>query len=918
MFHRLFLSVAFALLGSSIDAQLESEIRFEDISDKVNLKTNPAWKYGGPCVADLNNDGHYDLLLGNHDREPVHLFWGKRDHTFVKDEKPFQKWDVHGIAAGDFDLDGDMDVVVSMGGGNGKNPKPPRIKRNDGSQFVDITDDSGIAEMGARGRSPRWVDVDCDGYLDLLHINAAQADGEQGPRNIVFKNNGDGTFSWKRSPEFENADAERVLVTDFNGDHLPDLILFTCVEKIPFTLWQGNKNFVFKEVTNDWLDESLRKTNEINAICEADFDNDGDLDYYLARGKTYYKTANNSFSFDEKLRRLDLRDEGNKSYDGISFVGDDKIVLEDFFHWKRGPKKVVLPVYLGKSKTRLDTPVQATTVQGVNAVGFPESTDEDGWFLGYLGNGKWRLEWNLSDNLAWDIRASVIGVDRVESDWEPRKLGVADVLLRNDGTKFSDASDLLPPESDDNNWGVVGGDFNNDGFNDFFVYRFGEMMYRIPDALLVNRNGESFVTVTDHGANVIPEKSHGDMGAAFDFDFDGNLDLLSGDDDNGKWRLFKNVGKSNGNWIGVHVGYSKKRTDPLGAEVEIITSSGRQIKRVGAGSAAHSQSALNLCHFGIGKNEQVSELRVRWRDGTMMKKQNQKANQVIVAGTQPVAGNSQSSAKVKNPGGPYFADPSQDPKPADKSWVPVTDLSDDFDGDEINTMKWQTEPIGNGWGWLGRPPGLFRAENVEVLDGNLNVTVSTLPEPQTIKGQNWLYQGAIVRSKHQCEPGWYYETRMKANKTAMSSTFWLMSNESSSIHRQELDIQECVGFTSELTHKWGRSWNQIFHSNMIRTERGVDGKVQIQDSVKPPTPNYERFYVYGAWWKSPREVQFFFDGKYAYSLRPDVDWDMPAFIQMAIETYDWNPVPEGGGLIRTGTWEERTTKYDWVRVWRLN
>jgi hypothetical protein len=52
-------------------------------------------------------------------------------------------------------------------------------------------------------------------------------------------------------------------------------------------------------------------------------------------------------------------------------------------------------------------------------------------------------------------------------------------------------------------------------------------------------------------------------------------------------------------------------------------------------------------------------------------------------------------------------------------------------------------------------------------------------------------------------------------------------------------------------------------------------------------------------------------------LKPDVDWDMEAFIQMAIEKYDWNPLPEGGGLVHTGTWEERTTKYDWVRVWKL-
>lgn len=53
------------------------------------------------------------------------------------------------------------------------------------------------------------------------------------------------------------------------------------------------------------------------------------------------------------------------------------------------------------------------------------------------------------------------------------------------------------------------------------------------------------------------------------------------------------------------------------------------------------------------------------------------------------------------------------------------------------------------------------------------------------------------------------------------------------------------------------------------------------------TKNHERFYVYGAWWKSKDEILFCLDGKHVYSVTPSVDWDVPAFIQMAIEVYDW-------------------------------
>ncbi|MBK1834702.1 family 16 glycosylhydrolase [Roseibacillus ishigakijimensis] len=268
------------------------------------------------------------------------------------------------------------------------------------------------------------------------------------------------------------------------------------------------------------------------------------------------------------------------------------------------------------------------------------------------------------------------------------------------------------------------------------------------------------------------------------------------------------------------------------------------------------------------------------------------------------------------PSGPTFL-AGMDPKPEGKKWVPVEEMSDEFQGTKLDLTKWQSEPVGDGWNWIGRPPGLFRAENVVVKDGRMNVTVSKLPEAMTLKGSTYTHQGAIVRSRHPGQKGWYFEARMKANQTAMSSTFWLMSK-GNLPKRLELDIQECVGRTSELTHGFAKKWDQIFHSNLIhRTSRNNPEQVQRQGSVPTETKNWERFYVYGAWWKSEEEVQFFLDGKYVYSITPSVSWDVPGYIQMAIETYDWNPIPPDGGLVESGNWEQRTTKYDWVRVWRL-
>jgi hypothetical protein len=266
--------------------------------------------------------------------------------------------------------------------------------------------------------------------------------------------------------------------------------------------------------------------------------------------------------------------------------------------------------------------------------------------------------------------------------------------------------------------------------------------------------------------------------------------------------------------------------------------------------------------------------------------------------------------------GPFFLT-GEDPKPLGTVWQRIDQLSDEFEGDSLDTIKWQAEPIGNGWVWDGRPPALFKASNVTIRDGRMRVTVGKLDKPVLKNGKTFTHQGAIVRSLHPGHVGWYFECRMKANQTVMSSTFWLMTK-GNTRKKLELDIQECVGRTTDKTEAWGKHWDQIFHSNLIhRTNRYNPAKVQLQAQIKPETKNSERFYVYGAWWTSPEEVRFYLDGKYAYSIHPKVAWDVPAYIQMAIETYSWNPLPDDGGLVESGTWDQRTTQYEWVRTWKL-
>ena len=246
----------------------EPSVSFTDVSEKAGITSIPAWKYGGPAVSDINNDGYYDFLLTNHDSTPIQFFIANGDNTYTAQGDIYPSADVHGLSAGDYDGDGDNDVLISLGGGNGTTPQPPRMMRNDNGQFVDVTVESGISNMGARGRSVRWIDLDNDGDLDFLQINAEQMIDETGPRNILFENIGNGSFTYRSSPHFEHIDAEKVLLTDINGDHVLDLIAFNAYS--PLTVWQGNNDFTFTNVTQKVLPAHLQELIQVSTVAEAD------------------------------------------------------------------------------------------------------------------------------------------------------------------------------------------------------------------------------------------------------------------------------------------------------------------------------------------------------------------------------------------------------------------------------------------------------------------------------------------------------------------------------------------------------------------------------------------------------------------------------------------------------------------------
>ena len=132
----------------------------------------------GVIGADVNNDGWIDLYVAN-DGQPNQLWINQRNGTFrntgllsgaAMNARGKAKAGM-GVAAGDFDNDGDEDLFVTNLRGEGND-----LYVNDGNGlFEEQSERSGLGpgSLPFTGFGATWVDVDNDGWLDVLVVNGA-------------------------------------------------------------------------------------------------------------------------------------------------------------------------------------------------------------------------------------------------------------------------------------------------------------------------------------------------------------------------------------------------------------------------------------------------------------------------------------------------------------------------------------------------------------------------------------------------------------------------------------------------------------------------------------------------------------------------------------------------------------------------
>lgn len=487
---------------------------------------------GGVAAGDFNNDGHLDIYVTNSAGANA-LFRNNGDGTFsdVAASAGVDDPVVQGYGAGwaDFDNDGDLDLFVANFGSS-------KLFKNEGSEvFVDVTAESGVGdpEPDYRTTGVSWGDYDSDGFLDLFVV-----------RHVVET---DGRLPYDRAGL---AKAVR-----------------------PLALYHNSGNGSFNEVTRLLGDTTAYPSAARGAGFKpafVDYDNDGDMDLYVV----------NDFGASNHPNVL-WRNDG---------AGDDG-------EW------------LFKDVSRDSGADLSVFGMGLATGDYDNDGDLD-FYITDIGDSEF-LE-NQGDGTFVNVTGQTgTGRGAIPENWfDDKTVG----------------------------WGTVFADLDNDGFLDLY-YVAGQMdnqpcfnMENQPNAVFRNNGDGTFLDVSAGSGADDPGTGRGV--AHGDFNGDGLTDLFLANlgrsqGPSGEARLFLNTSESANHWLDVKLIGTSSNRDGIGARV-VATTGNLTLTREMGSSQSHTSHSVVPVHFGLGEATEVDVLEVRWPTGVSQILTDIRADQTIL------------------------------------------------------------------------------------------------------------------------------------------------------------------------------------------------------------------------------------------------------------------------------------------------
>ncbi len=478
----------------------------------------------------------------------------------------FDDWNEIGGGAVFFDYDADGDEDLYFTGGTNID----KLYRNNGdATFTDVTMESGFSAtedfytVGATAG-----DIDNDGYRDL-YITTYGSSGIFFPnrRDLLFRNNGDGTFTEIGAIANISRAARSVSATfvDHDQDGFLDIYVVNYVES--------------SRATTD-------ENGQINGFDHTCYEN-------------FFYHNNGNLTFTPVATELGLADVGcglavtNLDYD---MDGDpDLYTINDF-----GEFVVTNQIHINNDTSDVFD-LETMTMNDIN--------------IGLYGMGIAWADYDLDQDF----------------DYYISNLGANALLNNDGNQFFTDLAvsagvDNTATENDKlaTSWGNAFADINNDLYEDLMVANgyitaadFIETDEDDPNKAYLNNGDGTFTDVSDQvGFNSLA-KCRGLTYA--DFDQDGDLDffvsvqtVLQAENN---MQFYRNDLDNSNNWVQIQLVGTHSNRDAIGSQIELYVTDGPRLLRQVSGGGSHASQNSTIAHFGLADYATIDSIIVRWPNG---------------------------------------------------------------------------------------------------------------------------------------------------------------------------------------------------------------------------------------------------------------------------------------------------------------
>ncbi len=399
-------------LADDAFAPVESFPRWRDVAPRLGIDVFDL--AGGAIMDDFDGDGLLDLLTSSWDPcGPLHAFRNAGDGSF---EDVTDDWGLGGqlgginLVQGDYDGDGQLDFLILRGGwlgddGRIRNSLLRNDLRGERGSFVDVTAAAGVAYPAYPTQTAAWADFDGDGDLDLFVGNESAAgqvyswslvqNPGRGFPSQLYRNDGQGSFTdVARVAGVTNLRfAKGVAWGDYDNDGDPDLYVSNM-----------GPNRLYR---NDGASESgaprfvdvapeLGVTEPAAASFPTwffDFDNDGDLDLFVAdysapmgQVSASYMRLESGSSGQPLIYRNELHPEGSPRFREVSReLGLDRPLLPMGSNYGDLDNDGWLDLLLGTGIPDLEALMPDAAYRNLGGRGFVDVTFSGGF--GHLQKG---------------------------------------------------------------------------------------------------------------------------------------------------------------------------------------------------------------------------------------------------------------------------------------------------------------------------------------------------------------------------------------------------------------------------------------------------------------------------------------------------------------------------------------------------